>query len=72
MSNLRRKMYSCIVAAADDALERIDKELEGGEDPLMTLTAVRIILQRALDDAEEMYLSADEEEIIRLRLQEGE
>lgn len=70
MSTLRRRMYSRLVTAADDALGRIDKELEGGDDPIMTLVAVRMILQRAMDEAEEMYLSADEEEHIKLRLQE--
>ena len=72
MSTLRRRMYSRMVTAADEALARIDKELDGGDDPILTLVAVRLILQRALDEAEEMYMSADEEEHTRMRLQEGE
>lgn len=72
MSTLRRQMYSRMVTAADEALQRIDKELDGGDDPIMTLVAVRLILQQALDEAEEMYMSADEEEHTRMRLQEGE
>ena len=72
MSTLRRQMYSRLVTAADESLVRIDKELESGDDPLMTLAAVRMILQRALDEAEEMYASADETELEALRFQEGE
>lgn len=72
MNTLRRRMYSRLVEAAEDSLVRIDKELDSGNDPLMTLAAVRMILQRALDEAEEMYMSADEAELEALRFQEGE
>lgn len=72
MSTLRRRMYSRLVGAADDSLERIDKELADGNDPIMALAAVRMILQRALDEAEEMYLSADEAELEALHFQERE
>lgn len=72
MSTLRRQMYAHLVAATDNAITIIDNAIADGGDARKTLTRVRILLQQALDDAEEMYLSADEAEFEEMLFQEGQ
>ena len=59
---LYQKLYATVFAKADEALTELEKATEQRDAPdLSGICRAKIILTEALQNAEELYLSAEEE-----------